>query len=83
MTVIYPCLVAVLEPPGPLIGSVEFTKYQARQRCRRTKARQSTNVGSPLQYQAVTGTGTKSIIETHFKSKQWMTCDFEERTASR
>lgn len=62
--------------------SVEFTKYRARQRCRRTKVRQSTNVGSPLQYQAVTGTWIRSIIETHFKSKQWMTCDFEERTAS-
>ena len=29
------------------------------------------------------GTGTKSIIETHFSPKQWMTCVCEERTASR
>ena len=29
------------------------------------------------------GTGTKSIIETHFSPKQRMTCVCEERTASR
>jgi hypothetical protein len=29
------------------------------------------------------GTGTKSIIETHFRPKHRMTCFFEERTASR
>ena len=29
------------------------------------------------------GTGTKSIITTHFRPKQWMTCFLEERTASR
>src|SRR4029434_10950128 len=36
---------------------VEFTEYRARQRYRRTKARQSENVAAPLWYQAVTGTG--------------------------
>jgi hypothetical protein len=29
------------------------------------------------------GTGTKSIITTHFKPKQWTTCFLVERTASR
>src|SRR6266511_2851998 len=40
-------------------SGVEFTKYRARQRCRRTSAKQSENVGSALWYQAVTGTGIR------------------------
>jgi hypothetical protein len=38
-------------------SGAEFTKYRARQRCHRTKARQSPNVGSAFRYHAVTWTG--------------------------
>jgi hypothetical protein len=32
----------------PSASAVEFTKYRARQRCQRTKAKQSAKVGSPF-----------------------------------